>query len=60
MSGTNPKKCEVGAVEVQYLGIHLGHEQVCPQIEKTSVIAGLLKTKKGVRLAIFIGLYLMF
>ncbi len=32
----NPKKCAIGRVEVRYLGFHLGHGQVCPQIDKTA------------------------
>ncbi len=47
----NPKKCAVGHVEVRYLGFHLGHGQVCPQINKTAAIATCPrpKTKKEVR-----------
>ncbi len=30
----NPKKCAIGRVEVRYLGFHLGHGQVRPQIDK--------------------------
>ncbi len=29
----NPNKCAIGRVEVRYLGFHLGHGQVHPQIE---------------------------
>ncbi len=35
----NPKKCAIGRVEVRYLGFHLGHGQVRPQIDKTAAIA---------------------
>uniref|UniRef100_A0A9J8D6N2 Gypsy retrotransposon integrase-like protein 1 n=1 Tax=Cyprinus carpio carpio TaxID=630221 RepID=A0A9J8D6N2_CYPCA len=47
----NPKKCAVGRVEVRYLGFHLGHGQVRPQIDKTAAIATCPrpKTKKEVR-----------
>ncbi len=47
----NPKKCAVGRVEVRYLGFHLGHGQVRPQINKTAAIATCPrpKTKKEVR-----------
>ncbi len=47
----NPKKCAVGRVEVRYLGFHLGHGQVRPQIDKTAAIAACPrpKTKKEVR-----------
>ncbi len=47
----NPKKCAIGRVEVRYLGFHLGHGQVCPQIDKTAAIAACPrpKTKKEVR-----------
>ncbi len=47
----NPKKCAVGWVEVRYLGFHLGHGQVRPQINKTAAVATCprLKTKKEVR-----------
>ncbi len=47
----NPKKCAIGRVEVRYLGFHLGHGQVRPQIDKTAAIAACLrpKTKKEVR-----------
>ncbi len=47
----NPKKCAIGRVEVRYLGFHLGHGQVCPQIDKTATIATCPrpKTKKEVR-----------
>ncbi len=47
----NPEKCAIGRVEVQYLGFHLGHGQVRPQINKTAAIATFprLKTKKEVR-----------
>lgn len=34
----NPKKCAAGCVGVQYLGFHLGHGQVHPQINMTAVI----------------------
>ncbi len=37
----NPKKCAIGWVEVRYLGFHLGHGQVLPQIDKTAAIAVL-------------------
>ncbi len=52
----NPKKCAIGRVEVRYLGFHLGHGQVRPQIDKTAAIAACPrpKTKKEVRL--FLGL----
>ncbi len=47
----NPKKCAIGRVEVRYLGFHLGHGQVRPQIDKTAAIAACPrpKTKKEVR-----------
>ncbi|XP_056585423.1 uncharacterized protein LOC130406867 [Triplophysa dalaica] len=47
----NPKKCAVGRVEVRYLGFHLGHGEVRPQINKTAAIATAPrpKTKKEVR-----------
>uniref|UniRef100_A0A8C1RIN6 Gypsy retrotransposon integrase-like protein 1 n=1 Tax=Cyprinus carpio TaxID=7962 RepID=A0A8C1RIN6_CYPCA len=47
----NPKKCAVGQVEVRYLGFHLGHGQLRPQIDKTAAIATCPrpKTKKEVR-----------
>ncbi len=47
----NPKKCAIGRVEVRYLGFHLGHGQVRPQIDKTAAIATFPrpKTKKDVR-----------
>ncbi len=47
----NPKKCAIGRVEVRYLGFHLGHGQVRPQIDKTTAIAACPrpKTKKEVR-----------
>ncbi len=47
----NPKKCAIGWVEVRYLGFHLGHGQVRPQIDKTAAIAACPrpKTKKEVR-----------
>ncbi len=47
----NPKKCAVGRVEVRYLGFHLGHGQVRPQINKTAAVATCPrpKTKKEVR-----------
>ncbi|KAI2647892.1 Retrovirus-related Pol polyprotein [Labeo rohita] len=47
----NPKKCAIGRVEVRYLGFHLGHGQVRPQISKTAAIATCPrpKTKKEVR-----------
>ncbi len=47
----NTKKCAIGRVEVRYLGFHLGHEQVRPQIDKTAAIAACPrpKTKKEVR-----------
>ncbi|XP_056605021.1 uncharacterized protein LOC130421252 [Triplophysa dalaica] len=47
----NPKKCAVGRVEVRYLGFHLGHGEVRPQIDKTAAIATAPrpKTKKEVR-----------
>ncbi|CAM4608181.1 unnamed protein product [Leuciscus chuanchicus] len=47
----NPKKCAVGRVEVRYLGFHLGHGQVRPQIDKTAAVATCPrpKTKKEVR-----------
>ncbi len=48
---SNPKKCAIGRVEVRYLGFHLGHGQVRPQIDKTAAIAACPrpKTKKEVR-----------
>jgi len=49
----NPKKCAIGRVEVRYLGFHLGHGQVRPQIDKTAAVAACprskTKTKKEVR-----------
>ncbi|XP_016322800.1 uncharacterized mitochondrial protein AtMg00860-like [Sinocyclocheilus anshuiensis] len=47
----NPKKCAVGRVEVRYLGFHLGHGQMLPQISKTAAVATCPrpKTKKEVR-----------
>ncbi|XP_067305995.1 uncharacterized protein [Pseudorasbora parva] len=47
----NLKKCAVVRVEVKYLGFHLGHGQVRPQISKTAAIATCPhpKTKKEVR-----------
>ncbi len=47
----NPKKCAIGRVEVRYLGFHLGHGQVRPQIDRTAAIAACPrpKTKKEVR-----------
>ncbi len=44
-------KCAIGRVEVRYLGFHLGHGQVRPQIDKTAAIAACPrpKTKKEVR-----------
>ncbi len=47
----NSKKCAIGRVEVRYLGFHLGHGQVPPQIDKTAAIATCPcpKTKKEVR-----------
>ncbi len=47
----NPKKCAIGRVEVRYLGFHLGHGQVRPQIDKTAAIAACPRpmTKKEVR-----------
>ncbi len=47
----NPKKCAIGRVEVRYLGFHLGHRQVRPQIDKTAAIAACPrpKTKKDRR-----------
>ncbi len=35
----NPRKCAIGRVEVRYLGFHLGHGQVRPQIDKTAAVA---------------------
>ncbi len=34
----NPRKCATGRVEVRYLGFHLGHGQVRPQIDKTAAV----------------------
>ncbi len=47
----NPRKCAIGRVEVRYLGFHLGHGQVRPQIDKTATVAACPspKTKKEVR-----------
>ncbi len=47
----NPRKCAIGRVEVRYLGFHLGHGQVRPQIDKMAAVAACpsLKTKKEVR-----------
>uniref|UniRef100_A0A8C1LM62 Gypsy retrotransposon integrase-like protein 1 n=1 Tax=Cyprinus carpio TaxID=7962 RepID=A0A8C1LM62_CYPCA len=47
----NPRKCAIGRVEVRYLGFHLGHGQVRPQIDKTAAVATCPrpKTKKEVR-----------
>ncbi|XDV20721.1 hypothetical protein PO909_025992 [Leuciscus waleckii] len=36
---TASPKCAVGRVEVRYLGFHLGHGQVRPQIDKTAAVA---------------------
>ncbi len=41
----NPKKCAIGWVEVRYLGFHLGHGQVRPQIVKTAAIAACPRPK---------------
>ncbi len=41
----NLKKCGIGRVEVRYLGFHLGHGQVHPQINKTAAIATCQKPK---------------
>ncbi len=41
----NPKKCAIGRVEVRYLGFHLGHGQVRPQIDKTAAIAACPRPK---------------
>ncbi len=47
----NPRKCAIGRVEVRYLGFHLGHGQVRPQIDKMAAVAACPspKTKKEVR-----------
>ncbi len=47
----NPRKCAIGWVEVRYLGFHLGHGHVRPQIDKTAAVAACPspKTKKKVR-----------
>ncbi len=47
----NLRKCAIGRVEVRYLGFHLGHGQVRPQIDKTAAVAACPspKTKKEVR-----------
>ncbi len=49
--GTQPVEVCNWACEVEYLGFHLGHGQVCPQIYKTAVIAAcpVPETKKEVR-----------
>ncbi len=43
----NPKKCTIGRVEVRYLGFHLGHGQVRPQIDKMAAIATETQDQKG-------------
>ncbi len=47
----NLRKCAIGRVEVRYLGFHLGHGQVRPQIDKMAAVAACPspKTKKEVR-----------
>ncbi len=47
----NPRKCAIGWVVVRYLGFHLGHGQVRPQIDKMAAVAACPspKTKKEVR-----------
>ncbi len=42
----NPLKCAIGWVEVRYLGFHLGHGQVCPQIDKTAAVAAQVPRPK--------------
>ncbi|XP_056627068.1 retrovirus-related Pol polyprotein from transposon 412 isoform X1 [Triplophysa dalaica] len=42
----NPKKCAIGRVEVRYLGFHLGHGQVRPQIDKTAAVATAPRPKR--------------
>ncbi len=53
---TNPKKCAVGRVEVRYLGFHLGHGQVRPQINKTAAIATCPRPKTKKEVKQFLGL----
>lgn len=50
-SGAEGSGVGVWSVEVQYLGFHLGHGQVRPQIDKTDAIAACPnpKTKEEVR-----------
>ncbi len=47
----NLRKCAIGRVEVRYLGFHLGHGQVRPQIDKTAAVVACPSpnTKKEVR-----------
>ncbi len=58
----NPRKCAIGRVEVRYLGLHLGHGQVSPQIDKTAAIATFSspKTKKEVRQFLGLAGYLLY
>ena len=35
--GRDPRKCEIGWREVQYLGYHLQGRQVCQQVENTGL-----------------------
>lgn len=51
----NPQKCAIGSVEVWYLGFHLGHGKVHPQIDKTCPST---KTKKEVRQLLGLVLFL--
>ncbi len=52
----NPKKCAIGRVEVRYLGFHLGHGQVRPQIDKTAAIAACPRPKTKNEVRQFLGL----
>lgn len=52
----NPWKCATGRVEVWYLGFHLGHGQVRPQIDKTGAIAACPSPKTSKEVRQFLGL----
>ncbi len=52
----NPKKCAIGRVEVRYLGFHLGHGQVRPQIDKMAAIAACPRPKAKKEVRQFLGL----
>ncbi len=51
LTGKTRGSVAIGRVEVRYLGFHLGHGQVRPQIDKTAAVAACPspKTKKEVR-----------